>query len=61
MSERMSVTKFLTHPNYGCGTAGEIIKFSQTDKPGFDTLKQWAKEEMKARGIEVEETLPKSN
>jgi len=59
MPEKMSVTKFLTHPVYGCGTAGEIIKFSQTDKPGFDTLKKWAREEMAARGIEVDEQTVK--
>jgi 2-keto-3-deoxy-6-phosphogluconate aldolase len=57
MSEKMTVAKFLTHPVYGCGTSSEVIKFSQTNKAEFDSLKQMAREEMKNRGIEVEEIL----
>jgi hypothetical protein len=59
MPEKMTVAKYLTHPVYGCGTSSEVIRFSQNDKPGFDTLKQWAREEMALKGIEVEEIAPK--
>jgi hypothetical protein len=57
--EKMTVTKFLAHPVYGCGTGKEVIQLSQTDKPALDTLKKWAREEMAVLGIEVEEILPK--
>jgi hypothetical protein len=57
MSEKMTVAKFLTHPVYGCGSSSDVIRYSQTDKVGFDTLKTWAREEMKNRGIEVEEIV----
>ena len=57
MSEKMTVAKFLTHPIYGCGSSSDVIRFSQTDKVGFDKLKEYAREEMKNRGIEVEEIV----
>lgn len=60
MPEKMTIAKYLTHPVYGCGTGREIIQFSQTDKEGFSTLKEWAKAEMALRGIEVEELIVKA-
>lgn len=51
---KMTVTKFLTSPEYGCGTSAEIIKFSREDREGFAQLKEWAKEEMKNRNIEID-------
>ena len=60
MPEKMTVAKFLTHPVYGCGTSSEVIRLSQQDKPCFDTLKQWAREEMAVRGIEIEELTVKN-
>jgi hypothetical protein len=59
MAEKMTVAKYLTHPVYGCGTSTDVIRFSQVDKEGFDTLKQWARQEMANRGIEVEEIVKK--
>jgi len=54
MPEKMSVVKFVTHPQFGCATSGELISYSRIDKPGFEMLKKWAEEEMKNRGIEIE-------
>jgi hypothetical protein len=53
---KMTVTKFLTCPEYGCATAGELITFSRENPGGLAKLKEYAKQEMLARGIEVEET-----
>jgi hypothetical protein len=53
--KKMTVAKFLV--TSGCGTSSEVIKYSQTDKPGFDTLKKWAREQMALMGIEVEEVV----
>jgi hypothetical protein len=51
---KMTVTKFLTSPEYGCATSAELIAFSRTDNAGFQTLKQWGKDEMQNRGIEID-------
>lgn len=51
---KMTVVKFLTSPEYGCATSGEIIAFSRTDREGFDTLKGYAAQEMTNRGIEID-------
>jgi hypothetical protein len=53
----MTITKFLTSPEFGCATSGELIRFSQEDKAGFETLKQYAREEMRNRKIEIEELV----
>jgi hypothetical protein len=53
---KMTVTKFLTCPEYGCATAGELITFSRENPGGLAKLKEYAKQEMLVRGIEVEET-----
>jgi len=53
---KMTVTKFLTCPEYGCAKPQELIAFSRENPGGLAKLKEYAKEEMAARGIEVEET-----
>lgn len=56
---KMTVTKFLTCPEYGCAKPQELIAFSRENPGQLAVLKEYAVEEMKVRGIEVEESTPK--
>lgn len=51
----MSPLKYLTDPINGCCSTSELIQLSRADKQSMETLKQWAIEEMKNKGIEVSE------
>lgn len=51
----MSPLKYLTDPTHGCCSTSELIALSRSDKAAMETLKNWAIEEMKAKGIEVTE------
>ena len=51
----MTPIQFLTSKEHGCCTTGELLQMSKVDKPGVDTLKEWAKAEMKNKGIELTE------
>lgn len=51
----MTILQYLTSPQYGCCKTNELIELSKADKQALDTLKQYARDEMAARGIEVTE------
>lgn len=51
----MSPLKYLTDPVNGCCNTSELIKLSREDKTSMETLKNWAIEEMKNKGIEITE------
>lgn len=51
----MTPIKYLTDQATGCCTTKELLDLSRADKAAVETLKQWAKDEMSARGIPVEE------
>lgn len=55
----MTPLKFIIDPIYGCATSGEVMAYAKNDKAGFETLKQWAREEMANRGMAVEEPVAK--
>ena len=50
----MSVLQYLTHPVHGCCTTGELMQLSKVDKAAYTKLRDWAMEEMKNKGIEIE-------
>ena len=49
----MTTIKYLTSPDTGCCTTAELIALSRTDKSVLETLKRYAAEEMRNKGIEV--------
>jgi hypothetical protein len=51
----MTPLKYLTDPVMGCCTTSELIAMSKADKQSMETLKTWAIEEMKSKGIEITE------
>ena len=53
MPDAMTVLQFLTSPIYGCCTTGELMAFNRLHKDDYMTLRKWAEEEMKNRGIEI--------
>lgn len=55
----MTVLQFLTSSQFGCCTTGELMAYNKMDKEGYTKLRDWAIEEMKNRGMEVEATTPK--
>ena len=52
---KMTVTKFLTSPEYGCAKPQELIAFSRENPGELLKLKEYAAQEMKNRGIEIDE------
>lgn len=51
----MTPMKYLTDPQTGCCTTGELIALSKANKSDMETLKRWAIEEMANKGIELTE------
>ena len=51
----MTPLKYLTDSITGCCTTSELIALSRADKQSMETLKTWAIEEMKNKGIEITE------
>ncbi len=50
----MTWMKYITDPNTGCCTTGELLAANKQDASTKETLKKWAIEEMKAKGIPVD-------
>jgi hypothetical protein len=55
----MTILQYLIHPVHGCCTTGELMSLSKSDRQGYDTLRKWAEEEMKLKGIPMDVTEPK--
>jgi hypothetical protein len=39
----------------GVATSAELIALSKVDRPGYDTIRRWAKEQAAHNGIAIEE------
>lgn len=53
----MTALQYLVSKEFGCCTTGELMALSKQDKTEMAKLKEWAVAEMKARGIQVTETV----
>ena len=51
----MTLLQFITGKEFGCCTTAELMAYSKVDKEGYTKLKEYARDEMKNRGIEVTE------
>ena len=51
----MTALKYLTSPEFGCCTTGEIMQAAKNDKELLPKLKEWARAEMTKKGIEITE------
>lgn len=49
----MTPLQFITSKEFGCCTTSELMAYAKDNKAGFETLKQWAIEEMGHREIPV--------
>lgn len=54
----MNLLQFLTSKEFGCCTTGELMAFNKADKAGYLKLREWGEQEMKNRGMVVEEVKP---
>jgi len=50
----MTIVQYLTKSEAACCTSSELVRFSQSDKKGFEQLKEMAREEMTNRGIAID-------
>jgi hypothetical protein len=53
--QKSTVLAFLTKSDSACCTTAELLKLKRDNPEDVNILKQWAAEEMQARGIEIEE------
>jgi hypothetical protein len=49
----MTALRFLTSPEFGCCSTGELMAACKTDVTLLAVLKSWAIEEMTNRGIAI--------
>ena len=54
----MTALQYLIHPVHGCASAGEIVALAKVDKAAVDMLKSYARVEMTARDIPIDEPAP---
>lgn len=54
----MTVVQYLKET--GVATSAEIMGYAKADKAGFETLKQWAREQAANLGITLEEPTAKA-
>lgn len=52
----MTVLKYITSVDNGCCTVAELLGLGRVDKAAVDKLKEYAREEMKNKGIEITES-----
>jgi hypothetical protein len=49
----MSVLQYITSPVHGCCTTSELMALSKANKKDMEDLKEYARAEMKNKGIEI--------
>lgn len=54
----MTALQYIRDPKSGCCTTSELMALNKEDNAGYRLLMQWARDEMKAKGIPVDEPTP---
>lgn len=49
----MTTLKYIVSPEFGCCTTGELMQAGRVDSSLLPTLKKYAEEEMKNKGIAI--------